>query len=125
MGDHLSGLRQLIGTLGVLVVLLAPVWTAGTVPHEKAGTFTRDAAWILQVSGPEAKGIRSPLSGLELSQASYKNRSLSIWVVMAGLGLALPLLVPRSHLTPLTRRPSHSCLWPPTLPRAPPLFQFS
>ena len=125
MGDHLSGLRQLIGTLGVLVVLSAPVWTVDPVPHENAGTRTRDAAWILQVSPPEAKGIRSPLSGMELSQASYKNRSLSIWVGIAGLGLALPLLIPRSHFTPLTTRPHHSRLWPPTLPRAPPLLQSS
>lgn len=125
MDSHPLGLRGLIGMLSVLIVLVAPAWPAGAAPSESSGALERNASWILQTSSLEAIGVRARLSSPELRRAANKHRSVPIWVVMAGLGLSLPLMVPRSRLTLMAGRPHLGGVWPLALPRGPPLFQFS
>jgi hypothetical protein len=125
MGDHRLSPRRLICTLGALMVLVALASSGGSAPREVGGPTQSRTHWMLQSPALEAMSIQARLSAPELRQAAHKHRSAPIWVLIAGLGLALPLLFSRGSLTPNAGRPHASALWPPTLPRAPPILRLA
>jgi hypothetical protein len=120
MGDHRLSPRRLVCTLGALMVLVALASSGGSAPREYGGPTQTPTHWMLQSPALEAMSIQARLSAPELRQAAHKLRSAPIWVVVAGLSLALPLLFSRGSLTLIAGRPHASTLWPLTLPRAPP-----
>jgi hypothetical protein len=125
MGDHGLSPRRLVSPLGALMILVALASVAGSAPREGGGSVQSRMHWRLQSSGLEAMSIQARLSAPELRQAAHKNRSAPIWVVVAGLSLALPILLSRGGLLDLMAgRPYGSALWPLALPRAPPPLQF-
>src|SRR5687768_17308631 len=125
MGDHRPSPRRLMSPLGALMVLIAVVSLAGSAPRDDGGPAQSRKHWMLQSPGLEAMSIQARLSAPELRQVAHKHRSASIWVVMAGLSLALPLLLSRGSPLNLIGRPYGSALWPLTLPRAPPFLRLA
>lgn len=126
MVDHRLSARRLICPLGALMVLVALASSGGSVPREDGGPTQSRTHWMLQSPALEAMSIQARLSAPELRQFAHKHRSAPIWVVMAGLSLALPLLLSRgSLLTLIAGRPYGSALWPLTLPRAPPILRLT
>jgi hypothetical protein len=125
MGDHRLSPRRLVSPLGALMILVALASVAGSAPREDGGSVQSRMHWRLQSSGLEAMSIQARLSAPELRQAAHKHRSAPIWMVIAGLSLALPILLSRGELLDLMAgRPYGSSLWPFALPRAPPPLQF-
>jgi len=125
VGDHRLSPRRLVSPLGALMVLVALASVAGSAPREDDGSVQSRMNWMLQSSGLEAMSIQARLSAPEVRQAAHKHRSAPIWVVIAGLSLALPILLSRgSLLTLMAGRPFGSALSPLALPRGPPLLQF-